>query len=269
VAGEPGGGSQVVSTPGVDALAGHHAYDAWHAEADYFDGDSPWHESLKPFLTDLSRKRVLEIGCGRGGFSVWLGTRPAPVAPAEVVAADFSAVAVAKAEALGRARGVRDVHYAMRDLTALEDPDESFDVVISCETIEHVSDSRAAVRHLARVLRPGGLLCLTFPAYSNLLGVLRVYQDHFGHGFSEGGQPINHWLSPRTVRRWLAEAGVTTLRVGGVGHYVPLPRMAPRRIGWLDALGPVTRWSALHQMVIGQKRPSPIRNTGRTAGTRS
>jgi SAM-dependent methyltransferase len=50
----------------------------------------------------------------------------------------------------------------MRDLSAF--PGDSFDVVISCSVLEHLTgeDQQTAVREIARVLRPGGTVGFTF-----------------------------------------------------------------------------------------------------------
>ncbi len=50
----------------------------------------------------------------------------------------------------------------MRDLSAF--PDESFDAVISCSVLEHLpaEDQKAALREVSRVLRPGGVVGITF-----------------------------------------------------------------------------------------------------------
>ena len=49
------------------------------------------------------------------------------------------------------------------DLTALPDPDDSFDVVICNHVLEHIPDDRAAMREISRVLRPGGFAVLQHP----------------------------------------------------------------------------------------------------------
>ncbi len=41
--------------------------------------------------------------------------------------------------------------------------DASFDCVLLCDIIEHLSDHDAAIRHMSRVLRPGGLLIIVTP----------------------------------------------------------------------------------------------------------
>lgn len=54
---------------------------------------------------------------------------------------------------------------AMRhdDITALPDPDASFDVVICNHVLEHIPDDRTAMREIYRVLRPGGFAVLQHP----------------------------------------------------------------------------------------------------------
>jgi ubiquinone/menaquinone biosynthesis C-methylase UbiE len=230
------------------------AYDSWHAaqQPDYAS-DAPWHEMLKPLLTGLGGRRVLEIGCGQGGFSVWLAELPPERRPAELIASDFSPVAVRKAEEMGRARGVTNVTYRIGDLMSLDWRDASFDVAISCETIEHVPRSEVALRELARVLRPGGRLYLTCPNYLNLMGLYRAYLRLTGRRFSEGGQPICHFLLWPRVRHWVKQAGLLIERTAGTGHYVPFPRRSPIRLRWADRLGLVGRLFVLHTLIVARK----------------
>jgi SAM-dependent methyltransferase len=58
-----------------------------------------------------------------------------------------------------------DSPLAMRrmDVTRLDLPDASFDVVFCSHVLEHVPDDRAAMRELRRVLRPGGWAVLQTP----------------------------------------------------------------------------------------------------------
>jgi ubiquinone/menaquinone biosynthesis C-methylase UbiE len=46
-------------------------------------------------------------------------------------------------------------------------PDASFDVVTSYQTLEHVTDVRASLEEMLRVLRPGGVLYLRAPDYAS------------------------------------------------------------------------------------------------------
>src|SRR5690606_40218460 len=55
-------------------------------------------------------------------------------------------------------KGVRNI-----DLTALEFPDRSFDLVICNHVLEHIPDDLAAMREIHRVLAPGGKAVITVP----------------------------------------------------------------------------------------------------------
>src|SRR5215470_13063057 len=51
------------------------------------------------------------------------------------------------------------------DATAMPFGDGSFDRVIAAEVLEHIPFDRRALAEIARVLRPGGLLAVTVPAW--------------------------------------------------------------------------------------------------------
>ena len=57
----------------------------------------------------------------------------------------------------------RDATERSEDLTRLTYPDNSFDVVLTSETLEHVPDLHAALREIHRVLSPGGRHVFTVP----------------------------------------------------------------------------------------------------------
>ena len=57
-------------------------YDKWHtkvfdSDPEHADESSPWYQIVLKFLPSVKDKRILEIACGRGGFSRLLGSRGA------------------------------------------------------------------------------------------------------------------------------------------------------------------------------------------------
>ncbi len=54
---------------------------------------------------------------------------------------------------------------ASGDATRLPFPDNTFDRIIASEVLEHVPDDHGALAELSRVLKPGGVLAATVPAF--------------------------------------------------------------------------------------------------------
>lgn len=221
------------------------SYDEWHDRlGPDTAADSPWHTLVKRNVGSVRGANVLEIGCGRGGLAQWMEAGD----PTAYVAADFSWSAVSKANGLNGSFSTEQA-----DVMSIPHPDGSFDIVISCETIEHVTDPRLAVREMARVLRPAGRLLLTTPNYFNLMGLFRAYRRVVGRPFTEEDQPINNLtMSPRTMG-WIRSAGLSPRLVDVSGYYVPFPRRRPIEVTALDDLRLGVRWFASHQLIVGTK----------------
>ena len=107
------------------------------------------------------RLRLLDIGCGTGAMLDML----APFG--EVVGADFAPQALEFCRARGREN---DRHYPLTraDVRRLPFADDSFDAVTAMDVIEHIDDDKAASSEIFRVLKPGGRLFVTVPAYGFL-----------------------------------------------------------------------------------------------------
>lgn len=232
------------------------AYEAWHrdVQSDTAVADRPWHELILRHLRpeDISDRRVLEIGCGRGELACHLSSMM--TAPRKFVAADFAQSAVH----LGRKRAEISqsprISWLVASMQGIAMQDAIFDTIISCETIEHVPEPQEAVMELRRVLRPGGRLLLTTPNYMGPLGAYRGYLRMSGRKYTEGGQPICHLTSlPRTIA-WIRRAGLQLCAVDAIGHYLPWPGRPPVRFRSLESIRPL-RWFALHSIVVAERPP--------------
>jgi 2-polyprenyl-3-methyl-5-hydroxy-6-metoxy-1,4-benzoquinol methylase len=229
------------------------AYDVWHMDRTIdLEANAPWHILVKAYFTSKPPAGdLLEIACGRGELSTWLAGN-LPVSGRRI-AADFSATAVRRARQTLIEQGIASVSCAMADIQALPFTSGSFDVVVSCETIEHVPEPALAVEELARVLRRGGRLVLTTPNYLGPIGLYRGYMRLTGRRYTETGQPVNRLVTwPRTWR-WFRRAGLSVVYASGSGHYLPFPGRPPVRWRLPDHAAWITRWFALHSLIVGRK----------------
>lgn len=112
--------------------------------------------------------KVLDLGCGFGRHAFEAARRGADVVALDAghdevlgVAATFAAMV----EAGELAPGSLHAAAVQGDALHLPFPDDSFDRVICSEVLEHIPDDVAAMRELARVLRPGGTMAITVPRF--------------------------------------------------------------------------------------------------------
>lgn len=105
----------------------------------------------------VSGKRVLDVACGEGYGSKLLKDWGAK----EVVGVDISGEAIAKAkETFGTQGGITFLQHTCETLPFDAD---SFDVIVSFETIEHVDNPERFLREIARVLRFNGTAVISCP----------------------------------------------------------------------------------------------------------
>ncbi len=105
---------------------------------------------LLPALTPDAR--LLDVGCGPGTITADLATRVGSVTAVETAPAALDAARAVAAE-----RGLA-IDFAVEDVHALSFADDSFDVVHAHQVLQHVADPVAALREMARVCRPGGIV---------------------------------------------------------------------------------------------------------------
>ncbi len=111
--------------------------------------------------------RVLDLGCGAGRHAFESYRRGAHVIAADLDQGELTPVAgmLAAMREAGEAGPPAAATATVADATRLPFPDASLDAVIAAEILEHVPDDTAALAEIARVLRPGGTLAVTVPAW--------------------------------------------------------------------------------------------------------
>ena len=105
-------------------------------------------------LEQIAGKRVLDIGCGNGQFSVFFA-----MYGAEVWGIDLADIGIATANKMAAANGVAErCRFMIGDATATDFPDDFFDYVVFTAALHHVVKYPGMREETWRVLRPGGAL---------------------------------------------------------------------------------------------------------------
>jgi ubiquinone/menaquinone biosynthesis C-methylase UbiE len=236
-------------------------YDEWHnrvfeAGPEHADEESPWYRLVLEYLLPVHGKRVLEVACGRGGFAILSASRGAIMS-----GADFSEIAlqIARKRHCQEENGHLDLTQA--DAGRLPYADKSFEIVISCETIEHLPDPPSALREMARVCRPGGFLYLTTPNYFNAMGLYYIYARFRGRRATPGSdQPFDRVFVFPQIRGMLKRAGSAIIRSDGTVHQFPIRRgHDPVNIRALESSRTIRRIlspMAFHYFVMAQRSNS-------------
>lgn len=104
-------------------------------------------------LGDVAGKKILDLGCGEGGYSRALAKKGA-----QVVAVDCSEPAIQYAKEQAEKEKLEIRHYIRNSNNLFEIEDNSFDIVLCSMMLMDCEDFEGSVAEAARVLKTGGLL---------------------------------------------------------------------------------------------------------------
>lgn len=101
--------------------------------------------------------QILDVGCGIGGSSLYLAEKFAAAA----TGITLSPVQANRASQRAAAAGLSDrTHFQVADALQMPFADESFDLVWTLESGEHMPDKQQFLAECFRVLKPGGTLLM-------------------------------------------------------------------------------------------------------------
>lgn len=183
----------------------------WFHFAIYEEGiEQTWEEALarthERYLRDLRvdrATRILEVACGRGGFSELMARRRTS---ADVLGVDISPAQLRWA----RKRRARNLHFRRHDAMALARLERTFDAAVCLDAACYFPDKRRAAESFASVLEPGARLLLV--DWCKREGATAIQEELVLHPF------MHAWAIPslETARGWeanLSRAGFRLLQV--------------------------------------------------------
>ena len=178
-------------------------------------------------VVSVKGKKVLEVGAGMGGDSVYLAKQGA-----FVTALDYTDEALSAIREHAKIENV-ELSAKLGDTRQLPFNDESFDVVYHQGLLEHFRDPLVILKEHARVLRKGGYLAVdvpqTFTTYT-IMKKIAIAQGRWCAGWERA-------FSIGQLENLLRAAGLTVVKSYGWGYYGKLHALRNLKLGdWYESL---------------------------------
>lgn len=223
----------------AEILRSPQPYPMWFEFAMSTNGRAAQFRDFLVGVAGAPQGRYLDVGCGFGGYLrafAEIGMSPVGI---EI---DQDRIALSRANAADGRLG--DCVHSL-DILAPDAADRlgRFDLITCIDVIEHVLDVPLALRRLADLLAPGGLLCLEIPnkdsvgfvtsdGHFNLFGITQLsrpdaieyHRRHFHFAYDVG-----HYFDAEYYRRQLRDAGLEA-------DYVSYPAHPAKPVGRLPRL---------------------------------
>lgn len=189
-------------TEGATYTHGHHASvlrsHTWRTAANSAAYILPY---LKPDM------KILDVGCGPGTITVDLAANHVP--QGHITGLENAAGVLVQARDLAKEKGVTNVDFVEGDANALTYADDTFDVVLCHQVLQHVKDPVGILREMRRVAKTGGIVAAResdfggFIWYPEVDGMDDWLAFYSANARSNGGEPN----AGRRLHTWAKQAG--------------------------------------------------------------
>ena len=139
--------------------------------------DDPYaHTKYKVVMSWLPQGRdlrILNAGCGSGEMNILLAQHK----NWQIDGIDLDPEAIQLSERLKKQYNAQNLSISLAGIET--HPGRGYDVIIANDVLEHIEDDVAAIHHLAQMLKPDGVLCISVPALQWLFGYHDVSLGHY------------------------------------------------------------------------------------------
>lgn len=182
----------------------------------------------------FGQQEILEVGCGGGLLCEELARRGLVV-----TGIDPSQAALEEARLYVQKSFLgANAYFETGSAEALPYADGSFSVIICLDTLEHVSDLRACIKEIARVLAPGGVFVFDTINRTFLARLVLIWLgEHFfqRNGLVPGLHAYSAFIKPGELRELISQNGLQVQELTGF-----MPRIIEGRLvlgpGWFKAV---------------------------------
>jgi 2-polyprenyl-3-methyl-5-hydroxy-6-metoxy-1,4-benzoquinol methylase len=224
----------------------------------------PWYQlvlkMLESVVNDFNGQKLVEVGCGVGGFLINIARKGGTIA-----GLDLSANAVRATRDLVKRLQLQDrIDLVVGDAQFLPFRERCSNVVVSSETLEHVPDYEKAFGELLRITNKSGYVCLTVPNYmgsaifENLLLLLVGQPSYIKSTVCVGKEHVFHIFK---VKKLLTRNDIELVKIRTV-DFLHLPPRVRRALGIGDSLEIVSK----RLETFFENHASPLKYAGANIG---